>query len=158
MKKRWLFGCAFAIVGLAVWSVADDPEAVTIAPFVRDSLARVWDDTNARQVERGYCLKWNADKRLAYEFSPSHPIGEATPMGINFKCGPGTVSLHIHTPTSCTESRDSVLMDTCVVGGPLAYVCTPSLTDVVGLIGRRDPLAFIQCARYEIRPFFAKVL
>lgn len=134
--------------------------AVIIESLVRDSLAKIWDDTNPQQVERGYCLAADMDTvsgvPVVYvrHFVPPDSIHAETPYSIAFYCPNGSVGLHVHTPTTCATSVMSINYKTCRMGGADAYECYASWPDVIHLTALGQPVGFIQCSRHAIIIFF----
>lgn len=133
-----------------------------ISETVRDSLAKAWDEKNPEQNERAYCVSYTIsmemDRRIHYNLdslvvpdSTQYP----TPMSIHFWCKKGTVTLHIHTPTTCEQDEfGGVRLNTCMMGGPLAWICGPSSGDFRFLEVRNQRIGFIQCDKHAIVPFF----
>ena len=131
-------------------------------PVVRDSLARAWNDSSAYQVERGYCLDYEAHQApfgvirvVLTKFVKPDSVWDATPYSIGFRCPDGTLDLHTHTPVTCplvtAFDRD---YKHCAVGGDDAWVCYPSGMDQLSLTARGTPVGFIQCSRHAILPYF----
>lgn len=121
----------------------------------RQQLSLAWDDLNARQVERAFCVvDWSFG---VYHVSRSEPVQDdtvfrvfkltpaevsnATPVSAEFDCPDGVPELHIHTPTTCMGDDAS----TCRLGGLNAYSCQPSRGDYEKLVRRHDPFGVIQC-------------
>lgn len=121
----------------------------------RQQLALAWDDLNARQVERAFCVvDWSYG---VYHISRTEPIQDdtvfrvfrlqpaevssATPISAEFDCPDGVPELHIHTPTTCMGDDPS----TCGLGGLNAYSCQPSRGDYEKLVRRHDAFGVIQC-------------
>lgn len=135
---------------------------IVIAPVIRDSLARAWNDTAAYQVERGYCLDYEAHqapfgvvKIVLTKFVRPDSVWDATPYSIAFRCPAHTLDLHTHTPVTCPMAgafdRD---YKHCQAGGDDAYICYPSGMDQLSLTAVGRPIAFIQCSRHAILPYF----
>jgi hypothetical protein len=153
---RWLLSfCA------AVPLAAQQPVfTLVIRDAVRDSLAKAWDEHDATQFERGYCVTYEASmdqqRNPHFEivgFLPPDSVGQATPVSIWFHCPRSTFRLHTHTPTTCDTSRDSIFLDTCRMGGPEAWVCAPSWGDLMSLAGSGKLMELIQCDRHAIVAF-----
>jgi hypothetical protein len=150
----WVLGLALPLHGQQVLFTVD------VADAVRDSLARAWNDTDPRQYERGYCVTYlfgmDIQRQPHYDitgFVAPDTLGPATPMSVWFRCPKGSLRLHVHTPTTCDQSRDSVYLGTCRLGGPLAYVCAPSLGDLISLTQSGKRLELLQCDRHAIIVF-----
>jgi hypothetical protein len=130
----------------------------------RQQLSQTWDDLNARQVERAYCVvDWSYG---VYHVSRTAPVQDdtvfrvfrlqpaevssATPVSAEFDCPDGVPELHIHTPTTCMGDDAS----TCRLGGLNAYSCQPSRGDYEKLVRRRDPFGVIQCDKRAFRFYY----
>jgi len=133
-----------------------------VAPTVRDSLARAWDDSTPRQNERGYCLDYKAErapfgvvKVTLTKFVKPDSVWDPTPYSIGYRCPDSTLDLHTHTPVTCPMAgafdRD---LKHCVAGGDDAWICYPSGQDQLSLTAVGRPVAFIQCSRHAILPYF----
>ncbi|MGH7756464.1 MAG: hypothetical protein ACREM8_09305, partial [Vulcanimicrobiaceae bacterium] len=85
-----------------------------VVDSARDSLEHAWTDS-ADQVERAYCVlagdvsmshdpaSWS-NAWYIHRVVPAIGVEGATPYLIHYDCPVGTVgSLHIHTPTTCTN-------------------------------------------------------
>ena len=130
----------------------------------RQQLALAWDDLNARQVERAFCVvDWSYG---VYHVSRTAPIQDdtvfrvfrlqpaevssATPISAEFDCPDGVPELHVHTPTTCMGDDAS----TCQLGGLNAYSCQPSRGDYEKLVRRRDAFGVIQCDKRAFRFYY----
>ena len=133
-----------------------------VAPSVRDSLARAWNDSAAYQNERGYCLDYEAHqapfgvtKVTLTKFVKPDSVWDATPYSIGYRCPDSTLDLHTHTPVTCPMAgafdRD---YKHCAAGGEDAWICYPSGQDQLSLTAVGRPVAFIQCSRHAILPYF----
>jgi len=130
----------------------------------RKELVAAWDDMNAKQVERAYCVvDWSYG---VYHVSRTPPIQDdtvfrvfaikpvdvanATPISADFECPSGSPELHIHTPTTCMGDD----AETCKLGGLNAYSCQPSRDDYEKLVRRRDAFGVIQCDKRSFRFYY----
>ena len=143
--------------GSPVLAQTATPIPVLVVPSVRQSLALEW--RRARQnpaaSERGYCL-------VAREVPPRKAflvtgvvlpdsVVYADPYEIDFFCPAGTLSLHVHTPATCLIVPEvGVVLHSCTLDGPDAYICTPSETDQASLALRGDAFGVVQCDEHAL--------
>lgn len=129
---------------------------VVLTPEVREYLARQWDEVRPFQRERGYCLVAGpapgghdpADTVAVVVAAVRAVALSASPATVQFSCGPRLVELHVHTPTTCAGPDD------CRLGGPGAFLCFPSDTDIRSLRASGKPLALLQCSRYGVVVYY----
>lgn len=143
-----------------------------IEDTVRNKLAKLWNaDTSVIQSEKGYCVtsyeviqfpsdnSINAVKDTMYRVfqivDAKYVKDSSDENNISFSCPKGFPGVHTHTPTTCYAYKDGKIdPDFCFHGGPDAYECFPSRTDVISLIRRGDDFGIIQCGEYEFRFFY----
>lgn len=130
---------------------------VVLTPEVREYLNLQWDDTRAGQVERGYCLIVQPDVRdsaptdtVALVVGAFRAVAKfATPNRVSYWCGPKMIRLHVHTPTTCENGPQS-----CAVYGPMAFLCFPSLQDIMNTRSLEHEYGVIQCDRDGFITFY----
>lgn len=172
------FGSAltwFLLGALAGWAVPckgqDSAKVVHVIPVlivdqhVRDTLAKLWNETDATQPERGYCVAWHGgifpDKVLAIQLDrlvkPDTILG-ANGYSVSFHCPPRTVKLHTHTPVTCEGGAPvrGQAPPVCAIGGIDAYQCFGSPGDILGLEAQGMPFGIVQCSREAFVMFFPR--
>jgi hypothetical protein len=167
MTRRVLLGVVAALGALPGMPGAARAQTVRLGVVMdepRQQLFATWDDMNARQVERAFCvIDWSFG---VYHVSRSEPVQDdtifrvfriraaevtnATPISAEFDCPDGMPELHIHTPTTCMGDDAS----TCRLGGLNAYSCQPSRGDYEKLVRRHDEFGVIQCDKRAFRFYY----
>lgn len=168
--RRFFYSLAVAILAMLIAEsvTSEDAESqafpvIMVDTSVRNRLAEEWEPTNRYQHERGYCVTYSED----YVFTWTGPVivytlrsvtrareENTTPNSIGRMACPTTpvpwVFLHVHPPTQCLtgDERD------CEVGGPYAYQCFPSNTDMRTLNRSAMPFAVVQCDRSALVPYW----
>lgn len=178
-------GCLFGVIfSSAVWFVlvffvltcsakplhaqASTAKSAPWTPFnygYVDDSARVfleqgWDNRNAFQVERAYCIepadvstdttsdRANVEWHIHHVTLPS-AVDIATPYAISFSCSLTAIaSIHIHTPTTCVRTANDAVGQhpkACRLGGPDAFVC--SVDEVDRHAAEHDAFTAIQCGK-----------
>lgn len=138
------------------------PTRVTLGVIMdpaRKRLARDWDDEDANQVERAYCVtKWTQSTHTesdgsqdviirVFEVDTAHEDSAGVDW-INFSCADSLApELHIHTPTTCNAFG-------CTLGGVDAFQDQPSRQDLYSLAAGRRPFGIIQADRHTFRFYY----
>lgn len=137
---------------------------VYLSAHLRLQLNVAWDDRNAQQPERGYCLVmqrgvvrgdsvWIAAE--AYRVVPQAD----DPYSVDVDCGPNQTILHTHTPNTCEQdSTGTALLQTCHMGGRDAYLCFPSGRDRALLAHDHFRFALIQCDRNAFIAYYPEAV
>lgn len=118
---------------------------------VRGMLAAAWNDTNATQSERAYCVLYQPVMGTATTFYRVYAalpalVMDSSQYGVAFLCPtdiPNLTILHTHPPTSCVDGK-------CVLGGYDSYACEPSPGDQDNLNASDRPVALVQCDRNAV--------
>lgn len=134
--------------------VPDAPRFVVLDSAPRAVLEAAWDDSDATQHERAYCVgyvasvRWGVPVWRVVQVRPAR-IDASTPVTVMYQCpkGPGWTAAHDHPPATCDDS-------TCVLGGPGAWQCEPSPLDRESLAESGAPFALLQCSRHAVVPYW----
>jgi len=140
-----------------------------VTDSARTFLEQGWDEHNATQVERAFCIepsdvavdsvsdRANTTWRIHHVTAPDSLEG-ATPYGISFHCSATAIgSMHTHTPTTCVRAATDPYgahPTKCVLGGLDGYVCSVDEQD--RRAGRDDMLVVIQCGRGQFVFYWPK--
>lgn len=144
-----------------------------VNPKFRDEvLAPRW-STLAGQNETASCItKWSVDVSVRFteyqglrlvhldsafrvwEDSAAN-IKKASPQRIDFDCGPGVPTIHVHPPHSCFGSPlDRENPANCIALGWEAFQCRPSPDDWAVLARVGAPFSLIQCGPNQVVFYF----
>jgi hypothetical protein len=141
---------------------------------VKDFLRTEWDKRakEVAQVERGYCLSFttqvdendnNEEYYYVTKVKDAQLTGPSSPVNTRFICPKGSVALHTHPPTTCTDMTELFGVyfwkaKNCQLGGRLAFQCQPSPTDRDTLyedwIEQGDLFSIVQCDRNSLVPYY----
>ena len=137
-----------------------------VAQPIRDSLAKLWNDTDPDQVERGYCVAWHGAVFLPEKIvvlrldSLVRPdtVLRANGYSVTYRCRPKTIPLHTHAPTTCEGGPPirGAAPPICTLGGINAYECFGSPADVKSLEYMELPFGIVQCDKFALVPFFPR--
>ena len=132
--------------------------------YVTDSarvyLEQGWDEHNAFQVERGWCIE-PADVEVdtaidhsavmwkVHHVTLPDSVSRATPYAISFSCSSTAIAaMHVHTNTTCIHNPKDPYgyhPKGCILGGDDAYLC--SVDEADRSHARNDSFAVVQCGR-----------
>lgn len=134
-----------------------------VAGDARRQLVGNWNDHDAFQTERGYCVTadslhkaWaTAGYHAVYvtEVARAHAT-DSTQETIDFKCAVGQPTVHTHA-AYCDITRWGVDLFSCSLHRPEAQQCAPSLPDIASLIVSEAPYAIVQCGPEQFRFYWA---
>lgn len=156
------------ILGTAAGAQGPFPTTPTVVIYpavvgeARATLEKDWNDSDAYQPERGYCVTefvqagvptehgqpgyniWIVVKKVVPASDPSNSTRRSM-----VNCPPGQPTLHTHPPATCDRAGAN-----CTLGGEGAYECAPSRQDLESLILLENNWGIIQCDRHAFRFFY----